>query len=219
MDNPAPRFPRKGIKANQYPILARGSVLKRPNTHFSFNFFDAIKVRRSEKRLKKLIDDQLDHLLWFSSKAHAVAMNDGYLFSLRSSPSAGAIHPIDIIIHRPDNVRLEYYNPFEHCLYPLNLNQGIVDAFLQHIAEAFPNRDGVLLWFVGHGDRTSASYINHESLVWRDAGALIQTVQLTAVCLGLVSCPVGSLGAPYVGEMLNGFDDITSGGGIIIGNT
>lgn len=219
MGNPTPRPPRYEVKAYQYPIGHIRTMLLKPKLDPSFNFFEAIKMRRSEKRLKNLLGNQLDYLLWFSAKAHAVTGENGYLFSHRPSPSAGAIHPIDIIIHQPSNSVLEYYNPFEHCLYPLDFPDNIVSAFLDHVALAFPDRDGVLMWFVGHGYRTAAGYTNHESLVWRDAGALIQTIQLTAVSLGLVSCPVGSLAEPFIGQLFNGLEDITSGGGIIVGNT
>lgn len=217
MENPAPRNDQSAYVGFNYPLGPR-YTLAIPDSDATIGFFQTLLTRRSSNVLSPLTAVQLGHLLWYAAKAYQISLHDGYLFSKRASPSAGAIHPIDVIIYRPENDYLEYYNPFEHSSYHLHFETNSVLEFLSHIQIAFPTIDGTVLWFVVHSYRTSAKYDGHESLVWRDAGALLQTVQLTANALGLVSCPVGTLAEPYLSDLFEGRSDILSAGGIIIGN-
>ena len=69
----------------------------------------------------------------------------------------------------------------------------------------------MLVWFVAHVKRTQAAYINPESLVWKDAGALIMMFQLVATAFDIKSCPVGTLGEPIPSEMFGGAKIISAG--------
>ncbi|HWX23327.1 MAG TPA: hypothetical protein VN578_25775 [Candidatus Binatia bacterium] len=50
---------------------------------------------------------------------------------------------------------------------------------------------GTVFWFVADFARSGAKYQNPESLVWRDSGALLATINLVAEGLGLNCCGLG----------------------------
>jgi nitroreductase len=53
---------------------------------------------------------------------------------------------------------------------------------------------GDFIVMLADGSKTDAVYEHSRSLVWRDAGCLLATLQLVAVALGLGMCPLGLLG-------------------------
>ena len=217
--NPTPRKSSKQADLFRYPIVDKKLILRRPgeNEHIS-NFFETLAQRKSITKLGALNSHDLDYLLWYACRVKDIAVDNGYILSHRPSPSAGAIHPIDILVHHPANDFLYYYSPLDHSLYQLDFEKERTDSFLSHISVAFPSRQATLLWFVAHSYRTEKYYGDHESLIWRDSGALVQTLQLTATALGLGSCPVGTLAEPYVTHLHGNFKSISSGGGIIVGS-
>lgn len=77
--------------------------------------------------------------------------------------------------------------------------------------------DATVIWLIAHTNRTSAKYDNPQSLIWRDAGALLQSIQMTGTAMGIGSCPMGTLAGHYINQLFNK-TTVVSAGGIIIGN-
>jgi len=96
--NPTPRNSIKQTDIFNYRFVNKKLVLKRPsNNEHSFDFFNTLTSRSSNSNLKSLHNGALDYLLWYTCKIKNIAVDKGYILSHRSSPSAGAIHPIDIL--------------------------------------------------------------------------------------------------------------------------
>ncbi len=181
-------------------------------------FSKVITNRQSTRKFRPVSKEQISELLWYTAKVKSLQVQDnGYILTHRGVPSGGARHPIDIIAYDPKmfgNAHFYYYNPFDH-----SLNQVVnthTAPLINHVNQIVPIDDGTLLWFVAHTQRTAAKYENSESLIWRDSGALINSMQLTCTALSLNSCPIGSLGEPYISDFF-GVPDIFGAGGIIIG--
>lgn len=49
-----------------------------------------------------------------------------------------------------------------------------------------------------------SAYADSETLVWRDAGAMLQTLALVAELFGLGFCPLGILGSEVVSALPSG---------------
>lgn len=131
-----------------------------------------------------------------------------------------ARHPIDIIVASPVLNRLNslyYYNPFEHSLNQLNLLKSYTDDFINHINSVLNTENSTIIWFIAHPNRTDAKYNNSASLIWRDAGALINCIQLVCTALNIDSCPIGSLGEPFISQMFAANGNVFGVGGILIG--
>jgi SagB-type dehydrogenase family enzyme len=121
---------------------------------------------------------------------------DGYVTTHRPVPSSGARHPLDIYLlagevsdlpvgaWRFDALRCELVGtPLRH--EPALTRFGTVLGV---------ERPPAALIAVAHLERTLSRYRTGLSLVWRDAGALLATLQLCATDLGLASCIAGTCG-------------------------
>lgn len=216
--NPTPKSAEDFVSPFVYPVSYTRQLLK-PTQNYVSDFFELTRLRTSEKRLRDLSAFQLSDLLWYAAKViDTHYQENGYILSHRPSPSAGARHPIDLlIINFSEKPVFQYYNPFEHSLNHLELNEGLFTEFVTHINDNIPIDKATVIWLVAHINRTSAKYENPDSLVWRDAGALLQILQMTATAMNLGSCPFGTLADPFINKL---FADTTiiSCGGIIIGN-
>lgn len=217
MNNPLPKKRENKVKASPYSI-SKVFALAEPDKNHKFNFFDLAWSRRSSVPGSMITLDELNRVLWYSSKViHATYQPNGYVLSNRPTPSAGARHPIDLLIYDPKlSNSLCYYNPFGHSLNELVTSEIILGEFIEHVNLNVDMRQSTLIWFIAHGERTSAKYKNPESLIWRDSGALLYGIQMSCSALKLKSCPVGTLGEPFISQLFN--VPIISGGGMLIGN-
>jgi len=218
--NPKPKFQEDKPTVFNYCIGETLSLIKPVNLD-PISFWDVISSRRSMRTFHQLSLDEISKVLWLSAKVQDISVQDnGYILTRRPSASAGARHPVDIILLSPalDNFKsCYYYNPFDHTLNKLILPDLIIKHFLNHVNSIFQVGDGTVLWFIAHSLRTEVKYDNSQSLIWRDAGALIHSVQLACTGCNINSCPVGSLGEPFISQMFSGNENIFGVGGIVIG--
>lgn len=218
MENPIPKE-KIGKKVRyKYPLKEK-IKLKKDLSERGKDFFKVIRKRSSSREFEGGISEKLlAELLWYTSKTINISTSDnGMVLKHRPSPSAGGLHPIDIIISLPteDKRSFSLYNSIDHCLYSLDLNESLVKDFCQHIDEIVNIQDSLIIWFLAHPQRTKVKYENVDSLIWRDAGAYIYCFQIVATALDLNSCPIGSLGAPFISKLFG--DNVFGAGGILIG--
>jgi SagB-type dehydrogenase family enzyme len=115
---------------------------------------------------------------------------------MRLSPSAGALHPIEVLlVIGTVNPRIARYDPLGHSLDLLRLRDAsAMHDLLAKVREIVPQANGTTIVLVGDERRVGAKYENPESLFWRDAGALLQTMSLVATANRLACCFLGILG-------------------------
>lgn len=135
-----------------------------------------------------------------SLSAGALASTAPVLLSRRGMPRLFRPQPTNDVA-----VQLEVSNP-----EPLKLLRGRVDDLLPG-AQAC---DIVVL--LSNVARLDAVYETSQSLAWRDAGAMLQTLALTATAFGLGLCPLGLLGSEVV-QALALPDDVQAVGLSVIG--
>lgn len=216
--NPEPRKKYRKIKSFHYEFE---ECIYLPQIHKikPIDFFEVLNKRKSERIFKKIFLHQLSGLLWYAAKAKKIFLSEyGTILSHRAAPSAGAIHPIDIFISLPETIenrKLYYYDPYTHKLGKLVFKTRSLHSFFKNINDCLVADQATIIWFAAHLARTSVKYKNSESLVWRDAGSLIATIQLVATALRMKSCPVGTLGEPFFSNAFN--NNLFSAGGILLG--
>jgi SagB-type dehydrogenase family enzyme len=220
MKNPQPRTTEEKVASFEYPVQY---TFKLPAAISAIptRFDEIISKRKSTRDFSGITLQQLSDILWYTAKVKKTFVQDnGYILTHRGTPSAGARHPIDMLIINEElfNTNLpHYYNPFEHSLNRLGVPQQTVKNFITHVDEVVPKTNATLIWFIAHPKRTAAKYENPESLIWRDAGALINSIQLTCTALNINCCAIGTLGEPYISDFFNHQDDIFGTGGLLIG--
>jgi hypothetical protein len=125
----------------------------------------------------------------------------GFPISNRPAPSAGAIHPIHIIIHLARSPRLHRYDPFAHGLRELHCEVDVMQ--LREAMNVVVNgQAAVLIMFVAEPGRTFAKYAQADSLVWRDAGILQGYFSIAAEALGVNFTPLGVTGDPWASQLI-----------------
>lgn len=217
MKNPQPKATEERVTSFDYPIQHTIKLSKNIDP-IPTRFDEVIINRKSERTFSGINLHQLSNILWYTAKVkQAYVQDNGYILTHRGTPSAGARHPIDILIINQtllDSNLPHYYNPIEHTLNRLDLPDLLIANFTEHINTIVNIANATIIWFAAYPERTAAKYENHESLIWRDAGALTNSIHLTCTALKLNSCLIGSLGEPYVSDL---FSKAFGAGGLLVG--
>ena len=160
-NNPTPKEEEEIVPEFKYPITEI-LILPRPEFDEVNNFWNVLKDRKSSRHFKQISLNEISKVLWASAKVNELIVQDnGYILSHRASPSAGARHPIDIIILSPclnGASSFYYYNPFEHSLNKLNLDDFILHQFKNHLNSIMELQESTIFWFLGHPTRTESKY-------------------------------------------------------------
>ncbi|BEP40853.1 nitroreductase family protein [Variovorax sp. V15] len=159
--------------------------------------------RRTKRAFGPLPRESLASLLYAVQIVTEVGSSElGFPISFRAAPSAGAIHPVHLIVSSPDLAGWHRYDPFQHALV------GIVSSVdpaevRQHVDVAVPCQQGTLIMLVAEPAMTSAKYEDAASLVWRDAGILQGYLSLAAQALKLNFCLLGATGEPWASRLVD----------------
>lgn len=220
LGSPVPRALTEPYTEFSY-IIERKHYLPRPGGITKANVFEILLRRRSRRLFGRVSVNQLSELLWYTSKVLDDRFEANRRWQHRPTPSAGGCHPIDILLVEqdiPTAASLQLYDPIAHALCKLCLFD--VESFvhlLSMIEQAIPHGHGSIVLFAAQFGRTLSRYEQGDSLVWRDAGALLASIGLVAEGLGVACCALGLTGEPWLSRTL-GTSLITGVGGCIIGS-
>ncbi len=181
-----------------YNIKGEEIMLPQPEIKSNISLEEALESRRSVRNFssKELSLDQISQILW---AAQGITQEStGY----RTSPSAGALYPLEIFLLKSDGVF--HYIPDGHKIIKLssddlrpNLIQGVL--FQGFVAEAPVN---IIITAVY--ERTTAKYGNRGiRYVHLEAGHSCQNILLQAAALGLGAVPVGAFDDSYIQDLLD----------------
>ena len=193
-DNPRPRgIPLAPPPLAEFPVasVVKCRALVQP---IERSFASVVEQRRSQTEMRHAPLVEVVNAVAFAVRPRQVLPGDRYGRTRRLSPSAGALHPVEVLlVHGPAHVYR--YAPDTHELERLSvLHPRELALFREDCEEVLPRARGTVIVFAGDVNRVAALYERPESLMWRDAGALLQTVALSAAAYGLAFCPLGTLG-------------------------
>jgi len=179
--------------------MTKETVIKlpKPDTKGSMPLEEAISKRRSKRSFlkKELTLEEISQLLWaaqgFTDKER----------SLRSSPSAGALYPLEIYIVKKDG--LYHYIPHDHKLVlskPEDLREGLKKAAW---GQNFLSEAPVSIVICAVYSRVSSKYgFRGNRYVEIEVGHTAENILLQAVALGLGSVPIGAYSDDAVSRLL-----------------
>lgn len=218
MNDPYPKKKPDFCKPFIYSTKSKHS-LKRNFSPLKKDFYSVIENRRSTRDFSKITLNQLEEMLFYSSRITSINIdNFNYITTKRNVPSAGARHPIDLLVSLPEKERkLNYYNPLDHSLNELFVEDSKLVNFFSKINENLNLENACVIWFSIQINKTASKYNNPESLYWKDTGILLYHIQLISSYLGLKSCPLGTLASEPFNRLFEE-NTLISGGGILIGN-
>ena len=212
--------PRAKVKAGHigagYKTTAK-FYLPHPDVRIKTSFFKVLEARASRRSFAHVSDDKLAAFLWYSAKALTMSQGPQDIFCQhRFVPSAGGLHPIDLIVIDVHERSASVYDPIAHALCKLDVTEEKVATFLAYSQEVLCPGSGTIIWFAARPEKVSAKYTNELSLIWRDAGALIASMYLIAEALSLNCCALGNLGSREL-QVLTENPSVLGTGGCIIG--
>jgi hypothetical protein len=170
-------------------------------------FAEIFEARRSRRRLFPALLKEAVEAIVFATRSRFVMVDDNIGRRRTPSPSAGALHPIHVLLTDPRGApRVFQVDGDSGCVRQLGVfRPGSLDQLHTQRRQIAPEADGQLLVFAADALRSDALYENAESLFWRDAGALLQSIFLSAEAHGLGFLPLGILGRPLLDAI--GLDD------------
>lgn len=197
------------------PHLNGSTTLQVPCSDPQLSFREVLDSRSSCRDLLPIPTKLLGALLWHSARTRETRSGDAW--QRRAAPSAGGIHPIQLLAVEPGRDEVLLYDPLRHAMSPLADVETVEVAAVRAVFhEVLPEAKGTFLVLAADHERTRAGYTNPESLVWRDAGCVLATLQLVACWLGIGSCPLGILGGKLVSLVAPG-GELTAAGVLAVG--
>ena len=155
--------------------------------------------RRSHRRLSQASMKDLSTLFSLSCRTQSWGANSlGFYTTLRPAPSAGAIHPVHVLVSSPDDQHWMRYLPDYHSMQFLDRSILSPDEVRMQLRDVCGPSDATILLFVGEPGKTAAKYANPSSLIWRDAGNLQGIIAVAAEALSLGFCQLGITGEQWV---------------------
>ncbi len=140
--------------------------------------------------------EDLGDFLWLACRCRSSRPSEyGPNQESRPHPSAGALHPVHVLL-ASNTVAMLRYDPVQHALFELPASASNAR---QTIAAAKLSLDlgrGWVLALVAEPGKTGSKYEDPDSLVLRDAGVVLGYMSFVAEALGLAFCPLGITGNP-----------------------
>ncbi len=192
--NPRPRdLPDTLLAPIDWPIV-RAIDCRKVVPPLEQSFTATLELRRSCRAMIRAPLRVVVNAVAFAARPRQKMEHDRLNRSRRPSPSAGAIHPVDILLVHGSSWVFRYA-ALKHQIEVLRIShRNPLRSFVSDCHQILPEALGTAIVFVGDMDRVAALYKRSESLLWRDAGVLLQTLALVATAYGLAFCPLGILG-------------------------
>lgn len=163
---------------------------------------DLLSDRRSHRPGGRPKLEAVGALLWQVARTLDTAPSPfGFELERRPVPSAGAIHPIHILVQEPGRSDWARYDGRGHRLERVADVDGCLAGLDEHAYRAARADTGTLMAFVAEPGRTNAKYEDSESLVWRDTGVLQGILCAVAPAVGLQVCLLGPTGDAWVSRL------------------
>lgn len=181
---------------------------------------DAMLARRSVREMAPAPLRSVLALVGWVTVARAIRVADPLGRTRRVPPSAGALHPVEVIVvaggrRVPVLLRVD---PVSARVQVLSERRtGRAGRLLARLPEVLPRARGTALVLLADHGRTAAVYRRPNSLLWRDAGALLASLQFAAGSIGLVTCLTGLLGEEIADALLPGSDRVLPAGTLLVG--
>ena len=158
------------------------------------SFTATLEARRSCRVMIRAPLGVVVNAVAFATRPRQAMEGDYFERSRRPSPSAGAIHPVEILFINGTSSVLRYV-AVNHQIEVLRVSHQVaLEEFVRDCHEILPLASGTAIVLVGDMNRVSAFYERAESFLWRDGGVLMQTLALVATAYRLAFCPLGILG-------------------------
>ena len=117
----------------------------------------------------------------------------------RITPSAGGLHPYSFVCIGDEDGRILFYDPAGHAFIPMAVSHhDLYELNRREVSEILGSAPGVTVRIVMDAAKVAGAYRNPESLILRDAGAILSVAGMLAEWLDLLACPLGFMGGAFL---------------------
>ncbi len=181
-------------------------ALPTPTFKESADFFGTLESRRSVHPRRELNDADIGALLWHAARCqHSSQDRQGLLRQRRPYPSAGGLYETELLVIEDGFTRLSAYDAVRHAFLSIEPDFATFHLFKERLHELL-RANATIFALVAHACVLDAAYASNKSLVWRDAGCVLSTLQLTATALGFASTCLGPLGIELAASLPSSCD-------------
>jgi SagB-type dehydrogenase family enzyme len=187
-----------------YPDAPRFELPK-PEASGGPPLWEVIARRRSRRSFarRSLPVETLSQLLWAAQGVSARTQG----LELRTTPSAGALYPVEtyVLVQSVDGLEpgVYHYDVRGHTLEKLSAGDPSARASEAALSQGFTASANVVFVWTAVFGRSVWKYAERAyRYVYLDAGHIAQNVALAAVALGLGSCPIAALFDDEVNALL-----------------
>jgi len=211
--SPRPRAAPEFDEAVQFPESI-DTPLASPESMADASFRDVILRRRSGTAFATINPIALSSLLWYSVRTQAVNSEDPAR-ELRPVPSAGALHPIHLLLSS-DSSTWQRYVARRHSLSRLPVAAEPAAQIWSEVRSILDPGQGVVILLLADLRLASSYYDHPETLLLRDSGCLLGHLGLVAEALKLSYRILGPTGEPWASALRPDLSDSVVGVGMAI---
>lgn len=187
-----------------------------PSSESSATFFEVLQKRASALPTKALGNEDLSRLLWWTARSYGQERDSsGIMRSHRAYPSAGGLYESEIAIISGGTVSV--YDSVFHALRPVAVSATSNTAFQDEL-NSISVSNATTIIVAAHRCPLERAYENALSLLWRDAGCLLNVLHLTASALNMPSKHLGILGHGFVQSLPSSCDGHVGAGVFVVGH-
>lgn len=201
LGNPTPKNEQSQHRLFQW---VTGDICRLPKSPMrkSAPLLEALQQRNTVRNFGRVNTTDLADFLWYACRSLETWPSEiGFELEHRAAPSAGAIHPIHLLINKAGESGWWLYEPRGHFLVELPDAPKILSDLHAHAREVLDAPEAVKFLFLAEPGKTLAKYSDGCSLIWRDAGVLLGVMALAAQGLTLNFCPLGITGEPWASAL------------------
>lgn len=178
-------------------------------------------ARHSQRNFEEPLSfNQLATIIWQSSRIRkSQFLENGTKWESRIAPSGGGCHPIHIvIIGASDFPRDVLVYDAEHNGFGIvgSVDVKLLRKTIREIDKCLRVQKGTVLCFLADVAKTENKYLNPESLIWRDSGALLAMVSIVAESINLQACGLGIHDTASLRKLLKLPESVIGVGGCIV---
>lgn len=180
-------------------------------------FDSVLRSRRSARTILTASTEIVAAVVRETLKADFIGAGEREGQKRKAVVSAGALHPVKAVVISPDEQPLYYDDGLDRFLALPVLDQNCFQSFHYHCSKVLPKAKGHWVALIADCKDLARVYSNYEALLWRDAGAVIQTMAMIAEAFDLAFCPLGILGHEIIGAIRADANDMVAVGVVALG--
>lgn len=179
------------------------TVLKPRSEPLAVDMVSLLERRQTRREFSGTVSEAvLGEFLWLACRSRSSRLSPyGVDQESRSHPSAGAMHPIHVLVGMAAEMPWQRYDAQRHAFTELPGSETNASAVRKSADQLVRIDKGVVLALVAEPGKTASKYREAASLVWRDGGVVLGYMSVIAEALGLSFCPLGITGNPFLSEI------------------